>query len=172
MIARRFMAETNVPYFSLDFLMMGLYQGIPELGVGPLRPCKEVAIKQWPILKGMCETIVYNGMDYLIEGDSILPVQVAELMQKEPDKVKACFIGYANISAGAKLHEIRECQVEPNDWLRKHTDEFILDFVTGNIEFSIEFQTDCSKYQIPYYDCSSDFRRTQDQVLTYLKENK
>ncbi|MEC1736353.1 hypothetical protein P9D87_05050 [Bacillus mojavensis] len=33
--AKRMLAETKIPYFSLDYLMMGIANGVPEMDINP-----------------------------------------------------------------------------------------------------------------------------------------
>ena len=37
-ISRKFMLDTGIPCFSLDILMMGLANGLPEYGINPIDP--------------------------------------------------------------------------------------------------------------------------------------
>jgi len=78
-IARRLVSECEVPYFNLDFLMMGLAKGLSDSGVNPEASSSEVAAKIWPIVRAMAINILEVGIDYLIEGDTIEPRQVKEL---------------------------------------------------------------------------------------------
>lgn len=81
LVARKLLSAASIPYFSLDFLMMGLARGLPASGVDPDTPSTEVAERIWPVVRGMAANILEVELDYLIEGDSITPAQVAEISQ-------------------------------------------------------------------------------------------
>ena len=81
-IARKFLSQTGVPYFGLDYLKMGLARGLPEYGVDPNNDDRITAQKLWPVVKGMAMTYVENKEDCLLEGVYLLPEYAAELHRK------------------------------------------------------------------------------------------
>ena len=87
-IAREYLRRTGTPYFSLDFLVMGLAAGAPRLGVRPECPSRANAEKLGPVLKAIGRNVVEAGVDYLFEGDTILPAHVRDLADAYPDQVK------------------------------------------------------------------------------------
>ena len=52
-IARKFLSQTGVPYFGLDYLKMGLARGLPEYGVDLNNDDRITAQKLWPVVKGI-----------------------------------------------------------------------------------------------------------------------
>jgi hypothetical protein len=169
-IASRFMQDAGVPYFSLDILMVGLSRGFPEHGINPEDPDHKNAGKMWPVVRAMSINIIEAGIEYLLEGVSILPVQVNELMGLHPDDTKACFIGYTDISPEKKLEAIREHSAYPNNWSKDYSDQQLLDLINNMIKHSLYLRDECTRYAVPYFDQSEDFVRTIDEVLEYLKD--
>lgn len=88
LIARKLMKEYQIPYLSSDWLMMGFNDGIPEYGIHHLLWPNEIAKKIWPFLSGMIDNMIYDGMDYVIEGEAMLPELVAPLIEKYQGKLK------------------------------------------------------------------------------------
>ena len=169
-VARKFLSQTGIPYFSLDFLMMGLANGVPQLGVNPEAPTRLNAEKLWPVVRAMGKNVVEVGLDYLFEGDSIFPMRVSDLVNEYPGKVRACFVGYTEISAHAKLNEIREFAGHPNDWVSDYTDEEVLKLIDEMIDYSRHLKRECIRLNIPYFDQSESFANTVEAVLSYLKD--
>lgn len=168
-LSRRFHLVKNIPYFSTDFLMMGLYEGLPQLGVSPKIPAGENAPLMWPILKGTLKSIVESqDEDYLIEGEAFLPAQMSELVKMFPSKIKVCFIGYTDISPEQKLKDIRENKSLANDWSSQESDEYIMDFVTRMNKLSKFIKEECDKYQLTYYDTSKEFNNKLNNAYEYL----
>ena len=73
LIARKILADKKIPYLSLDWLMMGFNDGIPEYGIHHLLWPNEIAEKMEPFLRGMIDNMLVDGMDYVIEGEAMLP---------------------------------------------------------------------------------------------------
>ena len=83
--------------------MMGFTQGIPDYGIHPLLWPDQIAKKVAPFLQGMIDNMLYDGMDYVIEGEAMLPHLTADWMKKYPDKIRAVFLDYAEISTADKV---------------------------------------------------------------------
>lgn len=60
-----------MPYFPLDYLLMGLKNGVPSLGVTPGNPAV-VGEQLWPLVRAMAKNLVTAGETYLLEGDCVL----------------------------------------------------------------------------------------------------
>jgi hypothetical protein len=101
--ARQFMAETGVPYFPLDCLMMGVAQGLPSLGVDPEDDELRIVDLLWPLVRPIATTFVEEQIDYLLEGAQLAPRHAWELGQALPGAVRACFLGFADVDTRAKL---------------------------------------------------------------------
>lgn len=168
MISRELMEKTGVPCFSLDVLMMGLANGVPEYGINPVDPEFRNAGRIWSILRSMLINMVESGTEYIVEGYTVLPEQAKEIQKMFPDQVKSCFIGYTTIDPEKKLEEIRKYSDLPNDWAKTSTDSEIRELVNRSISYSVFLKTECEKYQIPYFDQSDDFIGTRRNILKYL----
>jgi hypothetical protein len=167
-IARRMLDEHNIPLFCIDYLVSGLDQGAPSLGIVGESPTRPKAEKLWPILKGMLRNIVEEEPHYLVEGDSIWPQGVAKLRDTYHPQIRAVFIGYANSNPQQKLIEIHEFGGGVNDWIQDYSDQYILDLCVEMIEWSQFLQVKCKKYDLPYFDVSENFSQTLDQAYNWL----
>jgi 2-phosphoglycerate kinase len=89
-IARAFLAETGIPFFSLDFLMMGFVNGLPEYGVDSEADEMLIAEQLGPVVRFMIAAMVEEEIDYLVEGVQIHPRYAKELRlfrsQREVDE--------------------------------------------------------------------------------------
>jgi hypothetical protein len=117
LIAKKILADNQIPYLSLDWLMMGFNDGIPEYGIHHLLWPNEIAEKMGPFLLGMIDSMLIDGMDYVIEGEAMLPQLVADLVEKHPDKIKAVFVGYTEINVKDKVALVKKHGNGENDWL-------------------------------------------------------
>ena len=157
LIARKILADKKIPYLSLDWLMMGFNDGIPEYGIHHLLWPNEIAEKMEPFLRGMIDNMLVDGMDYVIEGEAMRPQWVAELMEKHPDKIRAVFVGYAEITVEEKVALVKRHNAGDNDWLTRKSDEYIKDHIGNMIAYSKMIKAECEEHGLSYVDTSGDF---------------
>lgn len=167
-LARRFLDERRVPYMPLDVLMMGFARGLPEYGVGPTLPAPEVAERLWPVVRGMAVTAAEDGVDYLFEGDSLLPRQAAELGRALGEGVRVAFLGYADAPPAQKLRDIRSFGGGPNDWVAGLPDDRLLEIAAKNAAFSARLREECAAFGLSYFDTSRDFSGALDAAFRHL----
>lgn len=172
LIARKLMKEYQIPYLSSDWLMMGFNDGIPEYGIHHLLWPNEIAKKIWPFLSGMIDNMIYDGMDYVIEGEAMLPELVAPLIEKYQGKLTVVFIGYADIGVKEKVNLVKEYCDRDDDWLISEPDDYIKDHIGNMIGYSKMIKEECEKVDIPYFDTSVNFPGTIEEVVEYLLTRK
>lgn len=168
LIARNILARKQIPYLSLDWLMMGFNDGMPDYGIHHLLWPNEIAEKMWCFLRGMIDCMLVDGMDYVIEGEAMLPQLVAELVERHPDRIKAVFLGYAEINIPAKVALVKKHGDGKNDWLTKESDTYISDHIGNMIAYSKTIRSDCEKYGLPYFDTSGDFSAAIEAATDFL----
>jgi hypothetical protein len=93
--SRTLFLEKQIPFISIDFLVMGFTNGLPHLGIDANKTAEENTHKLWPFIKSMAVCLIENGEDYIIEGIYLMPSQVHELIEEYPEDITACFIGYS-----------------------------------------------------------------------------
>jgi len=170
-IARKILADKQIPYLSLDWLMMGFNDGIPEYGIHHLLWPDEIARRMSPFLQGMVDCILADVADYVIEGEAMLPEFVADLVAKSPDKVRAAFLGYAEIDLDDKVSLIKRYSDGESDWLIGKSDEYIRDHVGNMIAYSRRIKEECEKHGLPYFDTSGDFQAATEAATAFLVGN-
>jgi len=168
LIAQKIAAKRGISYFSLDWLVMGFTNGIPEYGVHDLLFPDEIAQRSWSFIKAMLESMLYSGVDYIIEGEAILPELIIELLQKYPDKLKICFIGFTAVDHHEKARSIKAFSIAENDWLSDKTDAYVLDHIKNMVAHSIAIEKSCKTHGLPYFDTSKNFTASMQLALKYL----
>ncbi len=157
LIARKLLADKQIPDLSLDWLMMGFNDGIPEYGIHHLLWPNEIAEKMGPFLEGMIDCMLVDGIDYVIEGEAMLPRWVAELAGKNPGKIRAVFVGYTEIEVDDKVALVKKHANAEIDWLTNESDDYIRDHVENMIAYSKMIRTECERNGLAYVDTSNDF---------------
>jgi len=167
-LARKILGEKGVPYLSLDWLMMGFNHGMPERGIHHLLWPDEIAERMAPFLLGMIDSLLADDVDYLIEGEALLPSTVAELIAQHPAKIRAVFLGYACTEIAAKVALIKQYDPVGGDWLTRQSDHYIEDHVGNMIAHSKRIQKKCTEYGLSYFDTGADFCRSIDAAADFL----
>jgi hypothetical protein len=116
----------------------------------------------------MCESMLWAEMDYVIEGEAILPELVRELVDDYPDKIRLCFLGYVDVDTEAKLRDIKTFSDGKGDWLTTETDDFIRDHIQNMVRHSQRIKADCGQHDMRYFDTSNDFEAAVEQATHYL----
>jgi hypothetical protein len=168
LVARKMLADNQIPYLSLDWLMMGFNDGIPEYGIHHLLWPNEIAEKMGPFLLGMIDSMLTDGMDYVIEGEAMLPQFVADLVDKHPGKIRAVFLGYTEISVEDKVALVKKHGVGVNDWLINKSDEYIRDHIENMIAHSKMIKSKCEEHGLSYFDTSEDFLGATQAATDFL----
>lgn len=167
-VARNIAEQTKIPCFPLDCLVMGFTNGMPEIGIHDKLFPDEIALKMWNFTEAMCENLIWVGSDMILEGEAILPEQAYKLLQKHPEKIKVCFVGYTEIDVIEKVKNIQQYRSSTNDWLCNEPEETIFEHVNNMLSFSKKISEDCKKYGIHYIDTSVNFSETLKLTAKYL----
>jgi hypothetical protein len=167
-IAHNILKQQQIPYVSLDWLVMGFTNGIPEYGIHDRLLPNEIAERLWSFLKAMCESMLWLEGDYVIEGEAVLPHLVRELAEAYPDQVRICFLGYTDVDPGRKTGDIKAYSDGTDDWLVKEHDDHIRDHVKVMMAHSRKIKEGCAEYGMRYVDTSTDFTAAVAEATTYL----
>lgn len=170
LFSRRAVAEKQIPYFPLDALVGALAHGAPQFGVQYKDSFVDRANKLWPLATHLFDMLLNEERDYLIEGDSLIPSRVNELLTAGKP-IKCCFLGYTELNKEEKLSLVRQYHQEQIDWTRGISDEEMLPMIEDMIQFSKYLKDECEKYGIRYFDVSHDFNKTRDLAFGYLFSN-
>lgn len=170
-IGKRFTSETGISYFGLDYLKMGIARGMPEFGLDPNAGDMVIARQLWPVVRGMAMTCVENSETCLLEGTYLLPEYISELQEMYGDKIRACCVGYADVDTMEKVRQIRDFWAVSGegDWSSEDDEEAIrkVEFLK---RFSMDIRKACEKYGLTYFENSSDYWKTVDQVVRFFRK--
>ncbi|MBC8754357.1 hypothetical protein H2O64_06720 [Kordia sp. YSTF-M3] len=167
-IAKKIAAQKGISYFSTDWLVMGFTNGIPEYGIHHLLFPDEIAERSWSFLKAMFESMIWSDVDYIIEGEAMLPELIIELLKKHPDKLKICFVGYTDVDLDEKMKNVKDYSDGETDWLHDKPDAYILDHIKNMIAHSKKIKKSCKKHTLKYFDTSKNFTDTIEDAVAYL----
>ena len=147
---------------------MGFTNGMPQCGIHDKLFPDEIAEHLRNFLAAMCENMLWTGGDYVIEGEAMLPESVRILLDNNPQEVKACFLGYADITVEQKVRETTDYSAGERDWLMNESDEAIHRHIENMVEYSRKVKEQCTKHRVRYFDTSADFLPALEQATQYL----
>ncbi|WP_282942281.1 adenylate kinase [Paenibacillus sp. RC67] len=167
--AKRILKEAQIPYFSLDYLMMGIANGIPELGVQPTEGDLITGRRMWKVVLPLMTAMIENHIDYTIEGVQLLPNNIRELEQKFPCQIKSCFIGLAELDVEKSVEAMKyySSQTENDGFIDLSYAETVTELERIKSD-SLTIRKECGKYNLKYFESSVSFHHTIDEVVTYL----
>jgi len=171
-LAKKLSIHKGIPYLSVDWIMMGFTEGIPEFGIHDKLMPDVIAKRLWSFIKAMVENMLYFEQDCIIEGEALLPELICQLIEKHPDDIKSCFIGYSHPDIEKKLKEIRRFGSEKIDWLNDKSDDYVRDHTYNMIAHSKLIKKSCEQTKLPYFDVSKSFVDVIEDVETYLLTNR
>lgn len=171
LIAKKMSIEKGISYLSLDWLVMGFTKGIPEYGLHDMLFPDDIARRFWPFLKAMLENMLYEDVDYIIEGEAMLPELLIDLLKQHPNKITACFLGFTEVEVHKKVMEVKNHQILENDWLLEKSVEYIEDHIKNMIAHSVMIKKSCEDNNVVYFDTSKNFDTTINKAINYLLDN-
>jgi 2-phosphoglycerate kinase len=166
-IAKETLEMYKIPYLSTDYLMMGFMHGVKEMEIHDKLWPDEIAQKLWRFLEPFIETMIYNDENYVLEGEAFLPELLKPLLDRHPNKIKICFIGYKDADTDKKVLNIKK-YVDHNDWLVKLGDTEIVSHVNNMIQYSNYLFEETKKYHMSYFDTSDSFTDSIEECIEFL----
>ena len=149
---------------------MGFTNGIPEYGIHDKLFPDEIAERSWSFLKAMIESMLFTQINYIIEGEAILPELFKELLEQYPNQLNICFLGFTDVDIETKVKEIKAHSVKEQDWLSDKSDEYVADHVMNMVAHSKKIHRSCEENNMIYFDTSGDFLKVLDMAFDYLVE--
>ncbi len=166
------MQRRVIPLVSLDWLVMGFTNGIPEYGIHDKLWPDEIAERLWDYLKAILESIIWSDSDIIIEGEAVLPELIIDFQKKHTRCMRVCFLGYAHVSVLQKVKEVYEYHQDKKDWLTQESKQYVEDHIHNMVEYSKRIEKTCRHYGISYFDTSKNFKQALDQAMEYLLKEK
>ena len=117
---------------------------------------------------GMIDSLLADDVDYLIEGEALLPRTVAGLIAQHPGKIRAVFLGYACTEIATKVDLVKQHEQGVGDWLTRQSDQYIADHVCNMLAHSMRIKAACTEHGLSYFDTGEDFCRSVDAAADFL----
>lgn len=167
-IAKRMLAEKNIPFLCLDHLAIGAADAFPHLQIDLDSDDASVGAKIWPLVKAVSKVIIKDRIDYLLEGAALQPKHAQELLSEFPSQARACFLGYADADVRRKFEQVREHGGGPDDWMMQFDESTIMKELERLKQVSEVLRWECEMYRIRYFEMSQDFAGSTKAVIEFL----
>ncbi|MEU1446389.1 hypothetical protein [Streptomyces mirabilis] len=170
-LARLLLHRCSVPFLSADVLKMALHDVLPATFPAPDHPHHDLAVAIRPVIHAIGVHAVAQGLDYCLEGDLLVPGDVADLSRLHPDKVRACFLGYPTVSTAEKLRLIESFPGLPNDWVNRDLDRAGKIALIERMKLlGRELELSCRTADVPFVDTSRAFEASLEHAYRRLTE--
>jgi len=166
LLANWLMKETNISYFPLDHLMMGLYRGIPDCGFSPMDGQFVLGEKMWPIIKGLIMTNIENDHSIILEGFQLLPHLVKDFPEAYLENILSVFLFYSEQYIleylDAKILKFRSAVERRSD----------IDDITAEtlIKQTKRLKEQCLKHKVAFYEIEGDYSAGITEVKNFVLE--
>jgi hypothetical protein len=151
---------------------MAFARGMPELKVDPDADDTHTARQLWPFVESMLRTTIEDEQPYALEGVSVLPEHVASLSRSQPESVRSCIVGFGRIETCRNIEDIRALHCNGDDSLRDASDDELAEFVERVKNRSATLPVECEILGLRYFEYSTDFERTIEDMVGYLIEGQ
>lgn len=168
MIAQKILKAKAIPYFSLDWIVMGFTNGMPQCGIHDKLFPDEIAVGIRDFLESMCASMLWDDVDYVIEGEAILPESARKLLDQHAENIRVCYVGYTDIDVNQKVQEVKTYSVGERDWLLQESEVQIRKHIENMVTYSRKVKQECEQHNVRYFDTSSAFLSTIDKATEYL----
>jgi len=167
LLANRLMKETNISYFPLDHLMMGLYRGIPNCGSFPMDDQFVLGEKMWPIIKGMIMTNIENDHSIILEGFQLIPQLLLDIPAEYLENILSVFQFFSEQyileNLDAKILKFRSAVERRSD----------IDDITAEtlIKQTKRLKEQCMKHKVTFYEIEDDYSEEITEVKNFVLEH-
>ena len=167
-LASQLMQKTNLPYFPLDHLMMGIYRGMPDCGFTPMDDQFVLGEKMWPVIKGMIMTNIENDHSMILEGFQLLPQLLKDFPSTYLEQLLPVFVffseQYIQDNFATQILKYRSVVESRSD-----VDDIT---VEGLISDTKRLKEQCIENEVTFFEIEADYHAgmtaVQDFVLAKL----
>ena len=106
----------------------------------------------------------YGIEKYLFDTPFLYPKDIEMI---DTSDTKVIFLGYAHVDADTYVKQIRDND-KNNFWSNKISDENLKKWTQDDIEYSKFIESECKKYNIPYFDTSNNREEVLKKALEYI----
>lgn len=177
-VAKALQSQLRFNWYPIDPLINAFEIAFPEVGITHNRSSdQEMAAKFSPFIQPLLDELHHSCMrkgygvesnpcGYLIDTCYISPSD-AQKLQRSANVVVA-FFGYPNATIESKFESIRANE-NKDDWTCSWSDPQLKDHLSRWIRDSQWYERECARLGLPFFDTSSDFARTVEMALEYVR---
>ncbi|QVK21573.1 2-phosphoglycerate kinase [Mycoplasmatota bacterium] len=165
LMANNLMKKYAIPYFSLDWLKMGLYRSNGDIRFNPSDDDKKIESYLRPIVSEMIKTCIENNQSLIIEGCYILPSILDDFDDEYLNKIISVFL---NLSENYLMNNFEDGVIKNRSVIESRNykeDRGCNAFVKLNNELRLE----CVKSDINLFVIDSNYEEEIIEVYSYIE---
>lgn len=161
------LAKEGYMHYKMDSIKRGICKSFNIDGHDWLNLSHKMAnIINTIILENYSDT-VFLEEQYVLDVSHLLPKDTFII---DRNKTLILFLGYSKNSLEEQVKLIREHD-QDYYWSSKLSDQQLVEMIKKNIEFSKYLESECLKYDIPYFDTSLDRENKINEIKQYILNN-
>ncbi|MDO8638611.1 MAG: hypothetical protein Q7R43_03480 [Candidatus Daviesbacteria bacterium] len=163
-LAHKILQKKKISVVSTD-IIVGLLKDFAKKDFSDSRPnFIQKAENFYPYLKEFIRiNLILGTKDFVYEGDIILPEQVM-LLAKEY-QIKSCFLGFSQTN----LDSLKQ-YIGTHQWLDELSENELNQLPMKIMDTSSFIKDECKKYDLKYFDLSTDYDHEHELAYQYLIE--
>jgi 2-phosphoglycerate kinase len=95
-LAHRLMIQLEIPYISIDHIMMGIYRSNSKCGFTPQSDHITIGKILWPLIKEMVKTNIENSHSIIFEGFQLIPELIDKIESPYKEKIISIYLCFTN----------------------------------------------------------------------------
>lgn len=162
-IARSLSLKHGISLIPFDVMMSSLIEINNPLSINYMADSDIIAEQMWPFTKSMIKNLLAKEeTNFILEGISFWPDLLNEIYNRKV--MKACFIGYTEISTEEKLNQLRKNSENPHSWQNEFSDDELSKQIKNIKRISSRLKGICKLNMFKYFESNKPINAIEKEI--------
>ena len=162
--AAQLMKKYGMPYFPIDYLMMGMTRSGSTNIFTPIDSVEVIAPELWSVVKAMAMTSIENNHSMIFEGFQLLPKYLGHFDTAYQPHVLPLCLGFSSDYIDEHFMNsiaLFRNQTETRDFSDENVQQMKMD--------NLKMKSECTQYNIPFFEATRSYDRMVENALDYIE---
>lgn len=165
-MAQKLLEKYRIPYLSIDHLKMGLIRGNKYCDFSATDSDDEIAMKLWPVIRGIIMTNIENGQNIIIEGCYLPPEHINDFEPEYLDQIIAVYLGFSRDYIDK--HFISGIIKHISDIEQRKMDDYINR--ENFIKLHTQLKARCERNNAQFFEIENDYKAEISKVYEWIEQ--